>query len=209
MEPGQGMNNVFSRYRIDDPEKFKLAAFKTDDTAGLDKDAGEKLLAKGVKRLRELQPKLYAEHRWAVLVVLQGMDAAGKDGVITHVMSGLNPLGCEVHAFKQPGPEELDHDFLWRAAKRLPMRGQVVIFNRSHYEEVLVVRVHPGLLEKQNLPAKLADGEIWKRRFKDIRGFEGHLAHSGTLVLKFFLHHSKEEQRRRFLDRLDDPTKRW
>jgi PPK2 family polyphosphate:nucleotide phosphotransferase len=203
------MSKLLDRYRIDEPDKFRLADFKTDETGGLDKDEGEKLLAAGLKRLSDLQQRLYAERRWSVLVVLQGLDAAGKDGVIAHVMSGLNPQGCEVHSFKRPSAEELDHDFLWRIARGLPERGRIGIFNRSHYEEVLVVRVHPDLLERQKLPSELIGKEIWKERFKDIRGFERHLARSGTLVLKFFLHLSKEEQRRRFLDRLDDPAKRW
>jgi PPK2 family polyphosphate:nucleotide phosphotransferase len=145
----------------------------------------------------------------AVLVVFQAMDAAGKDSAIKHVMSGINPQGCEVHSFKVPSPEELDHDFLWRAARRLPERGRIGIFNRSHYEEVLVVRVHPNLLERQKLPPGLVGKRIWKERFEDIRNFESHLARNGTQILKFFLNVSKDEQRRRFLERLDTPSKNW
>jgi len=167
------------------------------------------MLAADIRHLAGLQERLYAEDRWAVLVVLQGMDAGGKDGVIKHVMSGLNPQGCEVHSFKAPSSDELDHEFLWRAALRLPGRGRIGIFNRSYYEEVLVVRVHPELIASQRLPPKLVDKDLWKHRFKAIRTFERHLTRSGTLVLKLFLHVSKEEQRRRFLDRLEQPGKRW
>jgi PPK2 family polyphosphate:nucleotide phosphotransferase len=156
-----------------------------------------------------LQKRLYADGHWAVLIVLQGMDTAGKDGIIGHVMSGLNPQGCEVRAFKAPSEEELAHDFLWRASLRLPGRGRIGIFNRSHYEEVLVVRVHPDLLERQKLPKKAFGKEFWNERFSDIRAFERHLARNGTLVLKFFLHVSREEQRNRLLARLDEPDKRW
>jgi PPK2 family polyphosphate:nucleotide phosphotransferase len=167
------------------------------------------MLDDGIARLSELQQRLYAYDRWSVLIVLQAMDAAGKDGVIKHVMTGLNPQGVEVHPFKQPSAEELDHDFLWRAAKRLPQRGRIGIFNRSHYEEVLVVRVHPELLARQKLPPRLAGRDLWQRRFDAIRSFERHLAGSGTLVLKFFLNVSRKEQRQRFLDRIDQPDKRW
>jgi PPK2 family polyphosphate:nucleotide phosphotransferase len=162
-----------------------------------------------VKRLSDLQERLYAQDQWAVLIVLQGMDAAGKDSIIAHVMSGVNPQGCDVHSFKAPSAEELGHDFLWRTTTRLPARGRIGIFNRSYYEDVLAVRVHPELLERQQLPRTLTGKHIWEERFQDIRAFERHLARSGTVVLKFFLHVSKEEQRRRFLDRLDEPAKRW
>jgi len=175
----------------------------------LDKDEVKALLAEDAKRLGELQGRLYAEDKWSVLIVLQGMDTAGKDGVIEHVMAGVNPQGCVVHAFKAPSAEEIDHDFLWRSAVRLPERGRIGIFNRSHYEEVLVVRVHPDLLARQKLPPSLMGKDIWEHRFKDIRGFERHLARSGTVVLKFFLHISREEQRQRLLARLDEPAKRW
>jgi len=167
------------------------------------------MLADGVKRLAELQEVLYAQDRWSVLAVFQAMDAAGKDGAIKHVMSGVNPQGCQVHAFKAPSHEELDHDFLWRVAKALPERGRIGIFNRSHYEEVLVVRVHPEILAKQRTPKELVGKDIWDERFKSIREFERHLARNGVLVLKFFLNISKEEQRQRFLARLDEPAKRW
>ena len=199
------------RYRIDKPDRFRLAEFKTADTAGLnlDKDDFKDLLKEDAKLLGELQERLFAEDKWSVLVVLQGMDTAGKDGIIEHVMAGVNPQGCVVHAFKAPSAEEIDHDFLWRSAVRLPERGRIGIFNRSHYEEVLVVRVHPELLAKQKLPPNLTGKDIWKHRFKSIRGFERHLARNGTIVLKFFLHISREEQRQRLLARLEDPAKRW
>jgi PPK2 family polyphosphate:nucleotide phosphotransferase len=204
-------DKLIKRFRIDDPDRFKLGAFDCADTCGLDFDKhdGKALLAKDVGRLAELQERLYAHDRWALLVVLQAMDAAGKDGVIKHVMSGVNPQGCEVHPFKAPNPEELDHDFLWRAARRLPERGRIGIFNRSHYEEVLVVRVHPELLARQKLPAVVAGKDIWKQRYKDIRAFERHLGRNGIAVIKFFLHVSKDEQRRRLLARIDEPAKRW
>ncbi len=202
---------LIKRFRIDDPERFKLASFDCADTCGIElqKDAGEAMLAEDVERLGRMQERLYADGRWAVLVVLQGMDTAGKDGVIKHVMSAINPQGCEVHPFRAPSAEELEHDFLWRAARRLPGRGRIGIFNRSYYEEVVVVRVHPEFLKQQKLPPSLAGKNIWSERFEDIRAFERHLAKSGTLVLKFFLHISKEEQRRRLLARLDEPDKRW
>jgi PPK2 family polyphosphate:nucleotide phosphotransferase len=202
---------LIQRYRIDDADRFRLAAFNSADTGGLDleKDKCNAMLAQDVERLAKLQERLYAHDRWALLVVLQGMDASGKDGVIKHVMSGLNPQGCEVHPFKLPSEQELDHDFLWRAVARLPKRGQIGIFNRSHYEEVLAVRVRPDLLARQKLPDVLVTKDIWKERFKDIRDFERHLARNGVAVLKFFLHISREEQRRRLLARLDDPAKRW
>jgi PPK2 family polyphosphate:nucleotide phosphotransferase len=202
---------LLKRLRVDDPERFRLAAFDCADTCGIDfdKDEAKSMLDEDIKRLVALQERLYAEHRWAILVVLQGMDAAGKDSVIKHVMSGVNPQGCHVATFKHPSAEELDHDFLWRSVVRLPRRGHIGIFNRSYYEEVLVVRVHPELLARQQLPAAVLGKDLWKHRFKDIRAFERHLARNGVLVLKFFLHVSKEEQRRRFLERLDEPAKRW
>jgi PPK2 family polyphosphate:nucleotide phosphotransferase len=199
-------------FRIDDPDDFKLARFDPADTAGidLDKHNANAMLAQDVGRLAKLQERLYADHRWALLVVLQGMDASGKDGVIKHVMSGVNPQGCDVHPFKAPSAEELDHDFLWRTTVRLPRRGHIGIFNRSYYEEVLVVRVHPEMLVKQKLPDEIANEKtIWKERFKDIRAFERHLARNGIAVLKFFLHISKDEQRQRLLERVDEPAKRW
>ncbi len=197
--------------RVDKPQRFRLADHDPAQCFGLSTDIEDvkPILADGIARLTELQQRLYASDRWAVLIVLQGMDAAGKDGVIKHVMSGINPQGCEVHAFKAPSEEELDHDFLWRTVKALPESGRIGIFNRSHYEEVLAVRVHPEMLERQKLPPAVTGNSIWKHRFKDIRAFERHLARNGTLVLKFHLRISKEEQRRRFLARLDEPAKRW
>jgi PPK2 family polyphosphate:nucleotide phosphotransferase len=199
------------RFRIDKPDKFRLSDYDPADTCGLDieKADAKAMLASGVERLAALQEKLYAQDRWAVLAIFQAMDAAGKDGAIEHVMSGVNPQGCQVHSFKAPSHEELDHDFLWRIAKALPERGRIGIFNRSHYEEVLVVRVHPELLGRQQLPKTLLGKDIWKQRFKSIRKFERHLARNGVLILKFFLHVSKEEQRQRFLARLNEPAKRW
>ena len=176
--------NILKRLRVDDPDRFKLSSFDPADTCGLDLDKGEAkaMLADDIKRLAELQERLYAHDQWSVLVVLQAMDAAGKDGVIKHVMSGVNPQGCEVHPFKAPSAEELDHDFLWRVGMRLPSRGRIGIFNRSHYEEVLVVRVHQEYLEKQKLPKELISKKIWEQRFSDIRAFERHLARNGTKV---------------------------
>jgi PPK2 family polyphosphate:nucleotide phosphotransferase len=201
--------DILKRYRVDAPDGFELKSVNCDDTGGIDKDAAHAMLAADVQRLADLQQRLYAEDRWAVLIVLQGMDAAGKDSIVAHVMSGVNPQGCAVHSFKAPSAEELDHDFLWRTTTRLPARGRIGIFNRSYYEDVLVVRVHPELLRHEKVPGKLIGKSIWGERFQDIRGFERHLARNGTLVLKFFLHVSKEEQRRRFLERLDEPAKRW
>jgi len=205
------LEKLIRQFRIDDPERFRLASVDCADTCNLDldKDEAKAVLAEDLGRLSGLQERLYADDRWALLIVLQAMDAAGKDGVIKHVMTGLNPQGCLVHAFKAPSPSELDHDFLWRAAQYLPARGNIGIFNRSHYEEVLVVRVHQELLQRQRIPKRLIGKDIWKQRFKSIRAFERHLARNGTIVLKFFLHVSKEEQRRRFLDRLEQPAKRW
>ena len=205
------ITKLLRRFRIDDPENFQLASFDPADTGGIDVDKNEAkaLLADDIKRLAQLQKRLYADGHWAVLIVLQGMDASGKDGVIAHVMSGLNPQGCEVRTFKAPSEEELAHDFLWRSVVRLPERRRIGIFNRSHYEEVIVVRVHRELLKRQKLPPKLITKDIWIERYKDIRAFERHLARNGTLVLKFFLHISKKEQRQRLLARLEEPDKRW
>jgi PPK2 family polyphosphate:nucleotide phosphotransferase len=205
------LEKLIRQFRIDAPDHFRLASFDPGDTGGLDldKDEAKSVLAGDLDRLSELQERLYADDRWSLLIVLQAMDAAGKDGVIKHVMTGLNPQGCLVHSFKAPSPSELEHDFLWRAAQYLPARGDIGIFNRSHYEEVLVVRVHPELLERQRIPKELVGKDIWKERFKSIRAFERHLVRSGTMVLKFFLHVSKEEQRHRFLARLEQPAKRW
>jgi PPK2 family polyphosphate:nucleotide phosphotransferase len=202
---------IVKHCRIDKPQKFKLADFDPADTFDLATDIEQvrAILADGVARLEDMQERLYAHGRWAVLVVLQGMDAAGKDGVIKHVMAGINPQGCLVHAYKQPSAEELAHNFLWRIDKYLPERGRIGIFNRSHYEEVLAVRVHPDFLERQKLPSSVTKKNIWKHRFQDIRAFERHLTRNGTLVLKFHLRISKKEQRKRFLARLDEPQKRW
>jgi PPK2 family polyphosphate:nucleotide phosphotransferase len=202
---------LITQFRIDHSGRFRLGSIDPADTGGLDllKESADAMLARDIERLAKLQERLYAQHQWALLVVLQGMDTAGKDGVIKHVMRGINPLGCEVHAFKAPSSEDLDHDFLWRAATRLPARGDVGVFNRSYYEEVVVVRVHPEMLTHQKLPAKLVGKDIWKERFEDIHAFERHLTRNGIVILKFFLHISKEEQRRRLLARLDDPAKQW
>jgi PPK2 family polyphosphate:nucleotide phosphotransferase len=204
-------SEIIDRYRVSKGGEFKLAKFDPDDTAGLDidkKDAKE-LLEAGVKRLAALQDRLYADDRWAILVVLQGIDTSGKDGVIKHVMSGVNPQGCEVHSFKAPSESEIDHDFLWRASMALPTRGRIGIFNRSYYEETIVVRVHPEFLEKQRLPKQLITDDIWDQRFEDINNFERYLAHNGVLTLKFFLNISKKEQLQRLVARIDDPEKRW
>lgn len=174
-----------------------------------DKEEARELLKAGVERLAVLQELLYAQDRWAVLLVFQGMDAAGKDSVIEHVLTGLNPQGVQVHSFKQPSAEELDHDFLWRSVCRLPERGRIGVFNRSYYEEVLIVRVRPEILRSQKLPPALATSHIWEERFQDIRAHERYLRRNGTLILKFFLHVSRREQERRFLARLEDPAKNW
>src|SRR5438128_1789045 len=205
------LTKVVKKFRIDKPDKFRLSNFEPADNCGIDIDKAEAkaMLANGVERLSALQEKLYAQNRWSVLIVFQAMDAAGKDSAIKHVMSGVNPQGCQVHAFKAPSAEELDHDFLWRIAKALPERGRIGIFNRSHYEDVLVARVHPEILGRQRLPHDFMGKNIWDERFKSIRHFEQHLARNGVLIVKFFLHVSKEEQRKRFLARLDEPAKRW
>jgi PPK2 family polyphosphate:nucleotide phosphotransferase len=202
---------IVKQCRIDKPGHFKLADYDPAERFGLSTNIEDvrPILADGIAKLEELQQRLYAHGQWALLLIFQGMDAAGKDSVVKHVMSGVNPEGCEVHSFKAPSAEELTHDFLWRIGKALPARGQIGIFNRSHYEEVLVVRVHPEMLKKQNLPPGATGKNIWKHRFKDIRAFERRLTRNGTLVLKFHLRLSKEEQRTRFLARLDEPFKRW
>jgi PPK2 family polyphosphate:nucleotide phosphotransferase len=183
-----------------------------DDTLDFtkeDKPRSKEALATGVAALAELQDKLYAQDKWAVLLIFQAMDAAGKDGAIKHVMSGINPQGCQVYSFKSPSADDLDHDYLWRCMKCLPNRGHIGIFNRSYYEEVLVVRVHPAFLAKQKLPPELIGKNIWEGRFEDMRNFEQYLARNGIIVRKFFLHVSKKEQKQRFLDRIDDPLKNW
>lgn len=197
-------------YRITDGRDFRLRDFDAGDTGPLkSRDKAEELLKSGIERLSALQEKLYAQDQWAVLLIFQAMDAAGKDGTIDHVMSGVNPQGCQVFSFKAPSAEELDHDYLWRAHRCVPERGRIGIFNRSYYEETLVVRVHPEFLAHEKIPAQLVGKKIWDERFEDINAFERYLSRNGVLVLKFFLHVSKEEQRRRFLDRLDDPAKQW
>jgi len=204
--------DVSEPYRIDDGKGFKLKRFDPADTGGLksqDKPRAKDALEIGIEALAALQDKLYAQDRWSVLLIFQAMDAAGKDGAIKHVMSGVNPQGCQVYAFKAPSPEELDHDFLWRTTKCLPERGRIGVFNRSYYEEVLVVRVHPELLAKQRLPPQLVTKKIWEQRYEDIRGFESYLGRNGTVIRKFFLNVSKKEQLRRFMARLDDPDKNW
>ncbi|MGZ8399917.1 MAG: polyphosphate kinase 2 family protein [Methyloceanibacter sp.] len=202
---------IIDRYRVRKGSEFRLADFDPDDTCGLDidKDDAKQLLATGVKRLAGLQDRLWANDRWAILVILQGIDTSGKDGVIKHVMSGVNPQGCEVHSFKAPSEQEIDHDFLRRASVALPPRGKIGIFNRSYYEETIVVRVHPEFLQKQRLPQKLITDEIWSQRFNDINNFESYLARNGVLTLKFFLNISKKEQLGRLVARIDDPEKRW
>jgi PPK2 family polyphosphate:nucleotide phosphotransferase len=204
-------SSIVRRYRIDRPEKFRIASVDPADCCGLsiDKKEAKRLLADGIERLSDLQERLYAQDRWAVLAVFQAMDAAGKDSVIKHVMSGINPQGCQVFSFKAPSAQELDHDFMWRTTLCLPERGRIGIFNRSYYEEVLVVRAHPEILARQKLPPEVVTKSIWRERFEDIRAFERYLARNGTLILKFFLHVSKAEQRKRFLDRIEKPSKRW
>ena len=198
-------------FRITKGKGFKLADFDPGDTCGLRLDKGDAadLLQRGTGWLAEEQDMLYAQNRWSLLLVFQAMDAAGKDGTIKHVMSGINPQGCQVFSFKQPSSEDLDHDFLWRYAKCLPERGRIGIFNRSYYEEVLVVRVHEDILKRQKLPQPLLGKGIWDERLSDIAHFEDYLTRQGTIVLKFFLHVSRKEQKKRFMDRLDRPDKHW
>lgn len=197
-------------YRVTSGEKFTLADFRTDADGGLKEDGEtDKLLAKGIELMSDLQERLYADDTWSVLLIFQAMDAAGKDGTIKHVMSGINPAGCQVTSFKQPSSLELDHDFLWRSAVALPQRGRIGIFNRSYYEETLVVRVHKQVLKAEKIPPQLVGKHVWKERFQDINAFERHLARNGTVILKFFLHLSKGEQKKRFLARLDEPAKNW
>jgi len=196
-------------FRIDGSEEFHLKLFRRNENGDLDKDEGKSIIEANRKRLSELQERLYAQNRWSLLLIFQGMDAAGKDSAIESVFEGVNPQGCDVHSFKRPSDEELDHDFMWRAACRLPERGRIGIFNRSYYEECLIVRVHPEVLAAERLPPKLVTKNIWRERFEDIRAFERYLSRNGTVVLKFFLNLSKEEQRKRFLERLAEPEKNW
>jgi len=199
-------------FRVDGRKKFRLSDYDPGETLGYDdedKPRAKEALAHGVELLATLQDMLYAQDRWAVLLIFQAMDAAGKDGAIKHVMSGVNPQGCQVYSFKAPTSEDLDHDYLWRCMKCLPERGRIGIFNRSYYEETLVVRVHPELLAKQKLPPKLVGKDIWKERFEDIRAFEKYLSRNGVLIRKFFLNVSKKEQKERFLERIENPEKNW
>jgi PPK2 family polyphosphate:nucleotide phosphotransferase len=199
-------------YRITNGKKFKLKDFDPGDTGDLkseDKTRAKEALQIGVQALAELQDVLYAQDRWSILLIFQAMDAAGKDGAIKHVMSGINPQGCQVSSFKGPTSEDLDHDYMWRCVKQLPERGRIGIFNRSYYEETLVVRVHPDFLAGQKLPKECVGKDIWEDRFQDIRAFERYLHRNGTVVRKFFLHVSKKEQQKRFMERLDNPDKNW
>jgi PPK2 family polyphosphate:nucleotide phosphotransferase len=196
-------------FRFDGSGEFHLRSHPAAEKGGIDKDKGEKILQANRKRLSQFQEKLYAQNRWSLLLIFQGMDAAGKDSAIKSVFDGINPQGCEVISFKQPTSHELDHDFMWRSTVALPERGRIGIFNRSYYEECLVVRVHPEILAKQKIPPRLITRNIWRERFADISAFENYLARNGTVILKFFLNVSKEEQRERFLDRLDEPAKNW
>jgi len=212
-KPSRSIADQLDRYitpfRYDGSGKFHLSDHKTDEKGDLDKERAQEILQANKKRLVEFQEKLYAQDRWSLLIVLQAMDAGGKDSAIKAIFEGINPQGCEVHPFKAPSSKELDHDFLWRHAVALPQRGHIGIFNRSHYEECLVTRVHPEILAKEKLPAKLVTKNIWKERFEDISAWERYLSRNGTVVLKFFLNISKEEQRQRFLDRLEEPGKQW
>ncbi|MGZ4859004.1 MAG: polyphosphate kinase 2 family protein [Candidatus Angelobacter sp.] len=197
-------------FQVSHAGSFRLKDYDPGDIRGIrSKEKANGLLQQSVAVLQDLQEKLYAQDQWAVLLIFQAMDAAGKDSLIKHVMSGVNPQACDVSSFKQPSAEELDHDFLWRTTRRLPERGKIGIFNRSYYEEVLVVRVHQEYLQKQHLPPQLVTKKIWKERFEDIRNFEQYLTRNGVVIRKFFLHVSKEEQKRRFLARLDEPEKNW
>ena len=203
-------NELATVFRVNDGKRFRLKDTDPGDTRGLkSKGKAQEALAQGILRLREDQEKLYAQDRWALLLIFQAMDAAGKDSTIKHVMFGVNPQGCQVYSFKAPSAEELDHDFMWRTTRCLPERGRIGIFNRSYYEEVLVVRVHPEILTKQRLPEELVTKDIWQERYEDIKMFERYLSRNGTVIRKFFLHVSKKEQNQRFLDRLTEPEKNW
>jgi PPK2 family polyphosphate:nucleotide phosphotransferase len=196
-------------FRVDGSRNFHLISHKTSAKGGLDKAAGEKIIEANRKRLSSFQERLYAQDRWSLLLIFQGMDAAGKDSAIKSVFEGVNPQGCEVTSFKQPTSKELDHDFMWRAVAALPERGRIGIFNRSYYEECLVVRVHRDALAKEKIPPKLVTKNIWRERYEDISALERYLSRQGTVILKFFLNVSRQEQRERFLDRLDEPSKNW
>ena len=206
------LSRFLDPYRITSGKKFRLKDHDPGDTGGLgseDKPEARRMLATGVERMAALQEKLYASDEWGVLLVFQAMDAAGKDGTIKHVLSGVNPQGCQVHSFKQPSAEEMDHDFLWRTQRAAPERGRLGIFNRSYYEEVLVVRVHPEILARQRVPPRLVGKKVWEERLEDIAAYERYLARNGFAILKFFLNVSRKEQKRRFLERLDEPEKHW
>ena len=210
MKVGKHFFRLAKAFRVDQGSSFRLTDFDPADTRGLhSKGKAEEILSESIALMQELQDKLYAQDQWAVLLIFQAMDAAGKDGVIKHVMSGVNPQGCQVFSFKQPSAEELDHDFLWRTSRCLPERGRIGIFNRSYYEEVLVVRVHPEFLSRQHLPPQLVSRNLWKERFEDIRNLESYLTRNGVVIRKFFLNVSKQEQRQRFLARLEEPEKNW
>jgi PPK2 family polyphosphate:nucleotide phosphotransferase len=208
----RGISRFLDPYRITSGKEFRLKDHDPADTGGLDsedKPEAKRMLANGVERMAELQERLYASDEWGMLLIFQAMDAAGKDGTIKHVLSGVNPQGCQVHSFKQPSAEETDHDFLWRTQRAAPERGRIGIFNRSYYEEVLVVRVHPQILAGQRIPPKLVGRKVWDERLEDIAAYERYLARNGFAILKFFLNVSRKEQKRRFLERLDDPEKHW
>jgi PPK2 family polyphosphate:nucleotide phosphotransferase len=206
---GAELKPFIAPFRVDGSGKFHLKAHKTNEKGGLDKDSAETILEANRKRLNDFQERLYAQDRWSLLVILQGMDAAGKDSAIKSIFEGVNPQGCEVYSFKQPTSHELDHDFMWRSMIALPERGRIGIFNRSYYEECLVTRVHPEFLAQEKIPHRLVTRNIWRERFEDISAIERYLARNGTVILKFFLNVSREEQRERFLDRLDQPSKNW
>jgi PPK2 family polyphosphate:nucleotide phosphotransferase len=206
---GDQLKPFVAPFRFDGLGAFHLRSYKTNAKGGLDRDKAEKILETNRKRLNDFQERLYAQDRWSLLVIFQGMDAAGKDSAIKSIFDGVNPQGCEVTSFKQPTMHELNHDFMWRAMIALPGRGRIGIFNRSYYEECLVTRVHPEFLAAEKIPRKLITRDIWRERFEDITAIERYLARNGTVILKFFLHVSKEEQRERFLDRLDQPAKNW
>jgi PPK2 family polyphosphate:nucleotide phosphotransferase len=206
---GDQLRHFIAPFRFSGSGDFHLKSHKTNEKGGLDKDKAEKILEANRKRLSDFQEKLYAQDRWSLLLIFQGMDAAGKDSAIKSIFDGVNPQGCEVHSFKQPTSHELDHDFMWRCMIVLPERGHIGIFNRSYYEECLVTRVHPEILAKEKIPPRLITKNIWRERFEDICAVERYLTRDGTVILKFFLNVSKEEQRKRFLERLDDPSKNW
>ena len=204
------LSRLADRFKVEHGNSFRLKDYDSADTTEINsKEEAEQILAKNLDVMRELQEKLYAQNQWALLLIIQAMDAAGKDSLIKHVMSGVNPQGCQVYSFKQPSQEDLNHDYLWRAQRRLPERGHIGIFNRSYYEEVLVVRIHKKLLENQHLPPELVTKNIWKQRFEQMVNFERYLTENGVVVRKFFLNLSKEEQKRRFINRIEEPEKNW